>query len=125
MNTKTLYWDPPKRDGLGNYIWNYADELQCRWGLIDRNALYNKGIAEIETNSIVYTLCSNKIKIGGYLLEADFYLLDELDKPPIENEFDPDGLEADMQTYASQIIKIQKTRSVYDKNIFLSKIWVK
>lgn len=121
----SLYWPPPKRDGKGFYVWNYPDELFCRWASVNKQTVFDEAGATVMASSIVYTFSSVLIESGGYLIKGGLYDFDSLVPPPIEEEADPDAISWDRQTYARQIVSISKETSIYNPEVVMSKVFLR
>lgn len=117
----SLYWEPPNRDGLGDYKWGFPIEVQARWRDTGRSIRYDKTGSEIVSSSVVW-VSNPDLSVGGYIMRGDLYSLNRLDVPPIEltTEKEPDN-----KYFARQIIDIESISSVYDQEQVVTKAWLK
>lgn len=84
LDQTCLYWEPPKKDGLGGYSWIEPIEINSRW---ENRQVESKDEAgnNILANTTVW--CSNDLMIGGYLLLAEWkeIVIDRV--PPIKENY--------------------------------------
>lgn len=122
LSEKTLYWEPPGRDGKGDYKWGFPEEMWARWKDSGKSIRYDKNGAEVVSSSIVW-IDKRLILLGGYLLRGSgLYSLNNLDVPPLE---EPDIKDDGNLYYARQIVDIETISSVSDIKKTVTKVWLR
>ena len=124
MTQKALYYEPPKMDGLGNYTWNYPDELDVRWDFNSRKTMYNASGAQITSNTSILVF-NRYLLLGAYIMRGDLYSKQNLLNPSIQEPYDVEHGTVESQEYARLIIKIDNIESVYNDNMNLARIWLR
>ena len=119
-----LYWEPPDRDGYGNYKWGSPFELRSRWKDSGRAIRYDKTGSEVVSSSVVW-VDTKTILVGGYLMLGDLYSIERLTSPPLEEYYVIEEGKKLSQEYARQIIDVESINSVYSLNVYTTKVWLK
>lgn len=124
LSEKSLYWEPPLRDGYGDYKWSSPLEVDARWKDSGKSIRYDKNGAEVVSSSIVW-VSDRKLLTGGYLMKGNLYSIENLYAPPLEEAFDIDNGQTISAEYARQIIDIETISAVYDKELTITKVWLR
>lgn len=119
-----LYWEPPERDGFGNYKWGYPFEFKSRWKDSGRSIRYDKSGAEVVSSSIVW-INTKDVLVGGYLMLGNLYSIEKLNTPPLEEYYVIEEGKKLSQQYARQIIDVETINSVYSASVYTTKVWLK
>lgn len=84
LDTPTLYWKPPGRDGVGGYLWDHPEEIMTRWDF-KSSLIYNESGGETESNAIVWT--NKDIELGSYLWKGTLKEVTDFKKPSPDLDF--------------------------------------
>ena len=121
----TVYWEPPSRDGLGGYTWEYPVDIIGRWqrkvSSTGPMITYSPDGAQIVAGACVWT--EYPVEIGGYLWEGKTSDVDSVFEP------DPSFSLRDLSTeqiheIASQIVSLAVVKSIACKGSTLIKAFV-
>lgn len=125
LKQKSLYWDPPTRDGYGAYVWGFPEEIDTRWRASGRAVRYDKRGAEIISEVIVWTTYKYIIA-GGYIMKGTLYDIGDLAAPPVSEPVVVDSLGFNQTAeFARQILDVASIESLIDSTDPLVKLWLK
>lgn len=121
-----VYWEPPKRDGLGGYKWCYAVELLSRWQYgFQRSTgpilIYSPEGSQVIPRAEVWV--NKDIELGGYLWRGTIKQIQTIFDPDPSFE-EPTNLISDVESLAAQIVEIKFVESLVNKNVVLRKAYL-
>jgi hypothetical protein len=117
----SVYWEPPVRDGLGGYTWNYPIEIKSRWQYSPAIAYAPNG-AEVPARASVWV--STDIKVGSYLWKGIIKEVSTIFNPvPAFDNLEE--FENELREIAYQVVTMNFVRSIYNKNNLLRRAYLK
>ena len=125
LKQKSLYWNPPARDGFGAYVWGFPEEIDTRWRQSGRSVRYDKKGTEIISEIIVWTTYKY-VTAGGYIMKGTLYDIGDLKEPPVAEPVVVDELGFNQSLeYARQILDVASIESLIKSTDPLVKLWLK
>ena len=117
----SVYWEPPVRDGLGGYAWNYPIEIKSRWQYAPA-VTYAPNGAEVPARASVWV--NTDVKIGSYLWQGVIKEVDSIFNPvPVFDNLE--AFEDELRAIAYQVVTMHFVRSVYNKGNLLRRAYLK
>jgi len=125
LKQKSLYWNPPERDGYGAYVWGFPTEIDTRWRHSGRAIRYDKAGAEIVSEVVVWTNYQYVVA-GGYIMKGTLYDLGDLASPPVAVPIIVNSLSFNHSAeYARQILDVASIESLVNSSEPFVKLWLK
>lgn len=126
LDETTVYWDPPIRDGLGGYSWNYPSEILGKWqysvgGNRGPTLRFLSDGSEVVSRTSVWV--DSLVKLGGYLWKGSLEELQTIFTPNPSFIYDK-KTSSDIYELAAQITSIQKITSNAGKDNIVLKAYL-